>query len=57
MKGTVVFVSGVVGGIVTLVWGGACFIGGCVFAESVINGKTKEKKSKMNGEPHLTEVK
>ena len=53
MKGTAVFVSGVIGGIVALVWGGACFIGGCAFMYKACEDKGKTSK----GKPHLEEVK
>ncbi len=51
MKGTVVFVSGVVGGIVMLVWGAACFIAG-----AVVTYKETDYR-KPNHEPNLKEVK
>ena len=55
MKGTGIFVSGVVGGIVTLVWGAFCFVGGCVFMYNL--EERESRKRKVTGKPHLEEVK
>jgi hypothetical protein len=35
MKGTLIFVGGVIGGILTVVWGAVCFLAGCIFVDDI----------------------